>query len=76
MTKRARTAGAPRKTGNVGSEENVAPVHPWTKEEMEAAKPLPLPAVEAPAKPSAAGHPHAGKGQMTPGGPPEDDSSE
>ena len=72
MTKRPRAAGTPSKDGNVRSKDSVAPPRPWTKEEMHAAKPLPLPTVEPQTKAAAPGVPHSGKkGQTEPGGQPE-----
>lgn len=72
MTKRPHVAGVPSKAGNTRSKETGVAPRPWTKEEMEAAKPLPVPTVEAPAtKAPSEGRPHFGKGNTTPGGHPD-----
>ena len=44
---------------------------PWTREEMEAARPLPLPETEAGGATPAASVLHMGAGSSKPGGPPE-----
>jgi hypothetical protein len=72
MTKRPHVTGAASKAGNTRSKETEVVPRPWTTEEMEAAKPLPLPTVEAPAtKAPPDGRPHIGKGEATPGGRPD-----
>jgi hypothetical protein len=73
MTKRPHVADGPFKAGNTRSKETAVAPRPWTKEEMDAAKPLPLPTVEAPATQAPSdGRPHIGKGEATPGGRPDD----
>jgi len=68
--------GAPDKTGNVSSAENIEQTHPWTDEEMAASKPIPLPTVEpTPRVVGVAGVPHAGKGEAKVGGRPENDEA-
>jgi len=76
MTKRPRAAAGAHKAGNVDSGESAAPARPWTKDEMDAAKPFPLPTVEPPAKVPVPGLPHSGKGEMKPGGRPEGEGTE
>jgi hypothetical protein len=72
MSKRPHVGGGPSKAGNTRSKETGAAPRPWTKEEMEAAKPLPLPTVEASrTKAPSGGTPHIGKGEATPGGRPD-----
>ena len=69
-------AGVPGETGNTSSADNLGRTRPWTKEEMDAAKPLPLPTVDADAAPDVhtSGVPHAGKGETKPAGRPEDEA--
>jgi hypothetical protein len=62
---------APDKDKNIRSPETVEPARPWTKEEMEEAKPLPLPTVDAPPNAYAPGFPYAGTGGVTSAGRPE-----
>jgi hypothetical protein len=75
MTK-SRKEGAPGETGNVSSAKDIEPAHPWTADEMAAAKPIPLPTVEpTPQVVGVAGVPHAGKGETKAGGRPENDEA-
>ncbi|MCW2547663.1 MAG: hypothetical protein JWN96_2123 [Mycobacterium sp.] len=81
MTRRQRSADAPDKDKNISSPETVEPARPWTKEEMEQAKPLPLPSVEATPNVGASGFPYVGAsgfpytgtGDVKPAGRPERD---
>jgi hypothetical protein len=63
----------PDTTSNAGNKESAAslgPASPWTEDEMGAAKPLPLPTVDA-QKVGSLGTPYTGKGQTKPGGRPQ-----
>lgn len=72
MTEDQTLADAPDKDENTRSPETVEPVQPWTKEEMERAKPLPLPTVDTTSNVDTPGLPYTGKGDVKPAGRPED----
>ena len=75
-TKHQSVSGTPDETGIVSSAENIEPEHPWTDEEMAAAKPIPLPTVEpTPRVVGVASVPHAGKGETIAGGLPDNDEA-
>ena len=75
MTKRKSVADAPIEAGNARSSDEPGQAHPWTDEEMAAAKPLPLPTVDPTAGAGVASVPHAGKGQTKAAGRPEKDQA-
>jgi hypothetical protein len=73
MSKRKRAVRTPSEGGNARSAHTQGQARPWTDEEMAAAKPVPLPTVNAPEKARTSGVVHAGKGETKPAGRPEDD---
>lgn len=74
-TKDKHAASKTSEVGNARSAESAGLARPWTDEEMAAAKPLPLPMVDPPAKVGVSGVVHAGKGETKPAGRPEDDGA-
>jgi len=55
--------------GNIGSKPGQ--VKAWTKEEMDAARPLPMPSPDPKLPSESKGNPHHGHGNISPGGRPE-----
>jgi hypothetical protein len=60
-----------RAAGNMGSADDPGKARPWTDEEMAAAKPFPLPTLDAEGHAGVASITHAGKGQTKAAGRPE-----
>jgi hypothetical protein len=71
MAERKNKAVATPSPENVGSSESPGIAHPWTDEEMAAAKPLPLPTVGPVVPSGATSVPHVGRGSTKPAGRPE-----
>ena len=65
----------PEESGNIRSTENMGPCHPWTDDEMNSSKPIPLPTVEPIEHVNnVTGILHSGNGKTKAGGRPENDN--
>jgi len=74
-TKRNDAGDADKKADNASSPAQPGAARPWTEEEMAAAKPLPVPTVDAAEAPRTAGLPYVGRGKTKPAGQPEDEEN-